>query len=123
FAHAHAVDLGAVGRAQVDDDEAIPLAADLGVAPADVGVGQDDVALGEAADRYRILADDHTPPVVEDDRAERAPARPLLGAPGDEELARAERGVGLELDGHRPDERVALGAAVLAHGVAELARE
>src|SRR6266545_3187135 len=47
---AHTVDLGAVGRAEVDEQEARLVRADLGVVAADVGIGQHDVALGPAAD-------------------------------------------------------------------------
>ena len=47
---ARAVDLGAVGGAEVDDDERVAAVVHLGVLAADVGVGQGDRALGQAAD-------------------------------------------------------------------------
>src|SRR5690606_36191840 len=51
----YAVDLGAVGRAQVDQQEPVAVGADLGVAAADVGVGEHDVRLGAAPDRDDVL--------------------------------------------------------------------
>ena len=45
-----AVDLGAVGGAEVDDDETTAERADLGVTAADVGVVERDGAIGKPAD-------------------------------------------------------------------------
>src|SRR5947208_5717028 len=50
LAHPLAVDLGAVGRPQVDQRVALAQAADLGVAARHVGVVDDDVASAGAAD-------------------------------------------------------------------------
>src|SRR5947199_7064998 len=50
LAHPLAVDLGAVGRAQVDQRVSLPDAPDLGVPPRHVGVVQDDVVAARAPD-------------------------------------------------------------------------
>src|SRR4051794_5814349 len=52
--HPDAVDLGAVGGAEIDEDERVAGGADLGVAATDVGVVEGDVALGHASEHHRL---------------------------------------------------------------------
>src|SRR5690606_10095453 len=53
----HAVDPGAVGRAEVDEDPAVALGADLVVVAADVGVRELHGRLGLAAEGHGLLAE------------------------------------------------------------------
>src|SRR5581483_8152124 len=93
-----AVDLGAVGGPQVDEEVVLALAADFGVAAADVAVLEHDVALGLAADRDRLVTDSDPAPV----RKEQRPGGVAPGAgddfAGDEELALPQGVVGRQLD-------------------------
>ena len=123
---AGAVDPGAVGGAEVDDHEAVALAADLGVAPAHVGVGAGCTShSGRRPMRHRLAR-------RADAGCRRAgpgcPPPPPPGASmqraGHERTRRCRSSVvGVELDLDRPHEAVALVPGVLPGGVGQLADE
>src|SRR5437899_1170786 len=88
--HTPAVDLGAVGRFEVDDDEFVGVAPHLGVAAADVRVGQHDLAVAAAADDHRQVGDGHAVAILHGQRRHPRPSRCLDELAGHEKLARPE---------------------------------
>ena len=120
----HAVDLGAVGRAEVDEHEAVALGADLGVVAADVGVGEHDVAT-RAGGRCVMTcsASVKRSPVGSTRLPAPAPPAPSRNRPSISNAAGAKPLVDHQLDLDRAHERVALVAGVLPGGVAQLAAQ
>src|SRR5690606_14046468 len=117
---AHTVDLRAVGRAHVHQQEAVAGRADLGVVAADVGVGEHDVALGPPADADDVLLEREPVAGRQHQAAGAGAAGALAEAALDLEPPGAEGLVDDHLDLDRAHEPVALVAGVGPGGVGQL---
>src|SRR5690606_33877636 len=102
------VDPRAVGRTEVDQQEAVAVGTDLGVVAADVRVGQHDVGVRSAADADRVLAEREALAGREHQAPRAGASRALPEASLDLEPTGVEGLVDHQLDVDRPHEAVLL---------------
>src|SRR5204862_4835225 len=76
--HPPPVHLDAVGRAEVRDDPAPSVAAQLGVAAGDVGVGDDDLALAASPQQHVVPGQDAAAPIPDEQGARSVACSALL---------------------------------------------
>ena len=104
----HTVDERAVGRTEIAEHEPCALGTNLCVLTAHIGVRERDRALGEPADREHELTEHDALSRRQHERADGARAFSFGQATADPELARVQQLVGLDVEGDRPEEAVAL---------------